>query len=70
MNALTQTELISLYNVTCALGKPSEDTALILSEHDMWGVFKNVNIRKAEGPDRSMGLVFKPCVDQLAPNKI
>ena len=38
-----------------------------LSEHDVRLALKNVNSRKAAGPDNILGRVIKVCADQIAP---
>ena len=40
---------------------------LVLSEHDVRRVFKQVDTRKAAGPDEIAGRVLRACADQLAP---
>ena len=40
---------------------------LVLFEHDVRRVFKQVDTRKAAGPDEIAGRVLRVCADQLAP---
>ncbi|KAK1802036.1 hypothetical protein P4O66_004368 [Electrophorus voltai] len=40
---------------------------LIITESDVWRVFKGVNTRKVAGPNGICGRVLKACADQLAP---
>ena len=43
-----------------------EDWVISLSEADLRKVFKQVNIRKAAGPDGFPGCVLRACAEQLA----
>ncbi|XP_056439671.1 uncharacterized protein LOC130376804 [Gadus chalcogrammus] len=46
---------------------PSDGSTLVLSTHEVRLILRNINIRKAAGPDGVQGRVLKDCAAELAP---
>ncbi len=44
----------------------SDDHVITMSEDEVWGELKRVNVRKAAGSDGITGRVLRSCADQLA----
>ncbi|XP_076849645.1 uncharacterized protein LOC143497901 [Brachyhypopomus gauderio] len=66
-NAVSIASLASNANATMACNLTSEDRPVTISESDVRKALKQVNSRKAAGPDGIPGRVLKSCADQLAP---